>query len=60
MSIIVELMIGEFELIETDNLFHPLRTPCWRIWMNVNPKQKYTKARVNFEQFIALNSATEQ
>ena len=44
MAIVVQLMICELELIEADNLFHPLGTPGWRIWMNVNPKQKYTSA----------------
>ena len=53
-------MIGELELIETDNLFHPLSTTGWRIWMNVNPKQKYTTddifKGVNVEQFIASSN----
>ena len=48
MSIVVELMICELELVETDNLFHPLGTPRRRIWMNVNPKQKYTKLGSTF------------
>ena len=43
MSIFIHLMIGELELIKTDNLFHPLSASSWRIWMCVNPKQKYTK-----------------
>ena len=42
MAIVVQLMICELELIETDNLFHPLGTPRWWIGMNMNPKQKYT------------------
>ena len=43
MPIVIKLMIGELELIKTDNLFHPLSPSCRRIWMYVNPKQKYTK-----------------
>ena len=43
MSIVIELMIGELELIKTDNLFHPLSPSCWRIWVYVNSKQKYTR-----------------
>jgi hypothetical protein len=38
MSIVVELMICEFEFVETDDLFHPLSTSGGGIWVKVNPK----------------------
>lgn len=37
MSIIIQLVIGEFELIEGHDLFHPMGSFGWGIWMNVNP-----------------------
>ena len=52
MSIVIELMIGELELIKTDNLFHPLSPSCWRIWVYVNSKQKYTRYKYIVSAFV--------
>ena len=36
MSVVVHEVVGEFEFIEGDDLFHPLRTFSWGIWMHVD------------------------
>ena len=36
MSVVVHEVVSQFEFIEGNDLFHPLRTFSWRIWMNVN------------------------
>ena len=36
MSVVVHEVVGEFKFIEGDDLFHPLRSFSWGIWMHVN------------------------
>ena len=36
MSVVVHEVVSEFEFVEGDDLFHPLRTFSWGIWMHVD------------------------
>ena len=36
MSVVVHEVVGEFKFVEGDDLFHPLRTFSWGIWMHVD------------------------
>ena len=39
MAVIIQLMIGELELVEAHHLLHPLSTFSWGIWMNMNSER---------------------
>ena len=38
-SVVVELVVGEFEFVEGDGLFHPLTPASRRLGMNVDPRR---------------------
>ena len=38
MSVLIQLIVGEFELIEGDNLFHPLGSFGRGVGMDVDPR----------------------
>ena len=40
MSVIVQLVIGELELVEGHNLLHPLSSFSRRVWMNMYPGRR--------------------
>ena len=48
MSIVVEEVIGEFEFVEGDDLFHPLRTLGGWIRVNVDPPRHL---RISFPRY---------
>ena len=37
MTILVQLVVGEFEFIKADHLLHPLSSLCWRVRVNMDP-----------------------
>lgn len=37
MSVFIHIIIGKFNFIEADRLFHPVSPGCWRVWMDVVP-----------------------
>ncbi len=39
MSVVIELVVGQLELVETDNLLHPLGPSCRRVRVKVNSKK---------------------
>ena len=41
MAVVVQLIIGQFELIEADDLFHPMGPSGRGVWMEVHPRKKF-------------------
>ena len=39
MSVLIEGVVGELDLLEGDVVFHPLGSSCWRVWMNEQPRR---------------------
>lgn len=35
MALLIQIIVGQFELVEADGLFHPLRSSGWRILVYV-------------------------
>ena len=39
-SVVVQLVVGEFEFVKRDDLLGPLRSFGWRVGVNVNPRRR--------------------
>lgn len=39
MSLVIQLVVGEFEFVEADHLPHPGVSRGWRVRMDVNPRR---------------------
>ena len=37
MAVFIQLIVGELELVEGDDLFHPLSALGGRVWVDVDP-----------------------
>ena len=40
MSVIIHLMVGQLQLVETNNLLHPVCASGRRIWVNMDPGRR--------------------
>jgi hypothetical protein len=54
-SVVVELMVGQLELVEADHLLHPLCAASRGVGMKVNPGANVTVTILSdFRQFCAI------